>query len=105
MVVLGISSFYHDSSATVIINDKIVASAQEERFTRIKHDNRFPLNAIDYCLKEAKVNLGEIDTIVYYENPSLKLLRILKTNLIQLNFLFLLKFFFKIKNFLIKKKN
>jgi carbamoyltransferase len=104
MVVLGISSFYHDSSATVIINDKIVASAQEERFTRIKHDNRFPLNAIDYCLKEAKVNLGEIDTIVYYENPSLKLLRILKTNLIQLNFLFLLKFFFKIKNFLIKKK-
>ena len=59
--VLGISAFYHDSAAAIVINDKIIAAAQEERFTRKKHDANFPINAINYILKEANLKLSEIN--------------------------------------------
>ena len=79
MYILGISCWYHDSAATLIKNDDIIAAAQEERFTRIKHDSTFPKNAIFYCLKEAGINLKEIEKIVFYDSPTLKFKRILKT--------------------------
>ena len=77
--VLGISAFYHDSAAAIIINDKIIAAAQEERFTRKKHDANFPINAINYILKEANLKLSEIDYIVFYEKPFLKFERLIET--------------------------
>ena len=77
--VLGISAFYHDSAAAIIINDKIVAAAQEERFTRKKHDANFPINAINYILKEAALKLSEIDYVVFYEKPFLKFERLIET--------------------------
>ena len=79
--ILGISAFYHDSSATLIKGEKIVAAAQEERFSRIKHDNRFPKNAISYCLEEGKISLEEVDAIIFYEKPFLKFERLLETYL------------------------
>ena len=69
--ILGISAFYHDSSATLIKGEKIIAAAQEERFSRIKHDNRFPKNAISYCLEEGKISLEEVDAIIFYEREFL----------------------------------
>lgn len=78
MIVLGISALYHDSAAALIRDGEIIAAAQEERFTRIKHDLSLPVNAIDYCLKEAKIMADEIDYIVYYDNPLLTLDRFLK---------------------------
>jgi len=77
--VLGISAFYHDSAAAIIINDKIIAAAQEERFTRRKHDANFPINAINYILKEAALKLSEIDYVVFYEKPFLKFERLIET--------------------------
>ena len=77
--VLGISSYYHDSAATIIIDGKIVAAAQEERFTRIKHDSRYPFNAINFVLDYAKIKLSEIDRIIFYEKPFLKFERLLET--------------------------
>ena len=77
--ILGISAFYHDSAAALIINGEIVAAAQEERFTRKKHDARFPQNAISYVLKEANLSLNEIDYVVFYEKPFLKFERLLET--------------------------
>ena len=77
--ILGISSFYHDSAATVIINGTVVAAAQEERFTRKKHDAGFPHNAISYVLKEANLTLDKIDHVVFYEKPFLKFERLLET--------------------------
>jgi carbamoyltransferase len=77
--VLGISAFYHDSAAAIIINDKIIAAAQEERFTRKKHDANFPINAINYILKESNLKLSEIDYIVFYEKPFLKFERLIET--------------------------
>ena len=77
--VLGISSYYHDSAATIIIDGKIVAAAQEERFTRIKHDSRYPFNAINFVLDYAKIKLSEIDSIIFYEKPFLKFERLLET--------------------------
>jgi carbamoyltransferase len=77
--VLGISAFYHDSAAAIVINDKIIAAAQEERFTRKKHDANFPINAINYILKEANLKLSEIDYIVFYEKPFLKFERLIET--------------------------
>jgi len=77
--ILGISSFYHDSAAALIKNGEIIAAAQEERFTRKKHDESFPTNAIKYCLAEEKINLTEIDAIVFYEKPFLKFERLLET--------------------------
>ena len=77
--VLGISAFYHDSAAAIIVDGKIVAAAQEERFTRKKHDASYPKNAINYVLKEACLKLSEINHIVFYEKPFLKFERLLET--------------------------
>ena len=79
--ILGISAFFHDSAAAIIVDGKITACAQEERFTRIKHDAKFPINAIKYALKENKVKLNEIDFIVFFEKPFLKFERLLETYL------------------------
>ena len=79
MYILGISCYYHDSAACIIKNGNIVAAAQEERFTRKKHDARFPKNAIQYCLNEAKVETSKIESIVFYEKPFLKFERLLET--------------------------
>ncbi|MDA9927780.1 carbamoyltransferase [Gammaproteobacteria bacterium] len=81
MYILGISAFYHDSAACLIKNGKIVAAAQEERFTRKKHDANFPKKAIEYCLNEAGIPSSEIDNIVFYEKPFLKFERLLETYL------------------------
>ena len=77
--ILGISAFYHDSAATILVDGEIVAAAQEERFSRKKHDPRYPFNAINYVLKEAKLNLSKIDHIVFFEKPFLKFERLLET--------------------------
>jgi len=77
--ILGISAFYHDSAATLIIGGDIIAAAQEERFTRIKHTPKFPINAIKYCLEEAGLELDELDAIVFYDKPLLKFERLLQT--------------------------
>ncbi len=77
--VLGISAFYHDSAAAIIVDGKIIAAAQEERFTRKKHDASYPKNAINYVLKEADLKLSEVDHIVFYEKPFLKFERLLET--------------------------
>jgi carbamoyltransferase len=77
--VLGISAFYHDSAAAIIVNGKIIAAAQEERFTRKKHDATYPKNAINYVLKEANLKLHEINHVVFYEKPFLKFERLLET--------------------------
>ena len=81
MYFLGISAYYHDSAACLIDSENIIAAAQEERFTRIKHDNKFPINSIQYCLNEAKISFDEIDKIIFYEKPFLKFERILETHL------------------------
>jgi len=77
--ILGISCFYHDSAASLIINGTIVAAAQEERFSRVKHDPSYPVNAINYCLSEANISLKEVDYIAFYDKPFLKFERILET--------------------------
>ena len=79
--ILGISAFYHDSAAALIQDGEIVAAAQEERFSRLKHDSRFPKNAINYVLEEGKVELNNIDYIVFFEKPFLKFERLLETYL------------------------
>jgi carbamoyltransferase len=81
MYILGISAFYHDSAACLIRNGEIVAAAQEERFTRKKHDPSFPNKAIQYCLKEAGISASEIDNVVFYEKPFIKFERLLETYL------------------------
>ena len=77
--ILGISAFYHDSAAAIIVDGNIVAAAQEERFSRKKHDPRYPFNAIKYVLKEANLKLNKIDHIVFFEKPFLKFERLLET--------------------------
>ena len=79
--ILGISAFYHDSAAALIIDGKIIAAAQEERFSRKKHDFRYPYNAVQYVLSEAKLKLSQINHIVFYEKPFLKFERLLETYL------------------------
>lgn len=81
MLVLGISAFYHDSAAALVRDGEIIAAAQEERFTRRKHDPSFPANAITYCLKAAKVDAHGIDLVVFYEKPFLKFERLIETYL------------------------
>ncbi len=81
MYILGISAFYHDSAACIIKNGEIIAAAQEERFTRKKHDSNFPNNSIKYCLKEAKIKSEDILNVVFYEKPFLKFERLLETYL------------------------
>ena len=77
--ILGISAFYHDSAATILIDGKIIAAAQEERFTRIKHDKSYPFNAIEFVLKYAKIKFSDIDAVVFFEKPFLKFERLLET--------------------------
>ena len=77
--VLGISAFYHDSAASIIIDGKIIAAAQEERFTRIKHDPSYPFHAVEFVLKFANLKLNNVDHIVFYEKPFLKFERLLET--------------------------
>lgn len=79
--ILGISAFYHDSAAALVVDGKIVAAAQEERFTRIKHDANFPSNAIDYCLQEAGLDKSQLDYVGFYDKPWLKFERLLETYL------------------------
>ena len=77
--ILGISAFYHDSAATLIHNGKIIAAAQEERFTRKKHDSSYPFNAVDFVLRFSNLKLSEVDHIIFYEKPFLKFERLLET--------------------------
>ena len=77
--ILGISAFYHDSAATILIDGKIIAAAQEERFTRIKHDPSYPHNAINFVLNYSKLKLSEVDQIIFFEKPFLKFERLLET--------------------------
>ena len=79
--ILGISAYYHDSAAALIIDGKIVAAAQEERFTRIKHDAGYPCHAIEYCLKEGNIQKDDLDYVVFYEKPLLKFERLLESYL------------------------
>ncbi|WP_459210782.1 carbamoyltransferase family protein [Aquimarina rhabdastrellae] len=79
MYVLGISAFYHDAAACLLKNGRIVAAAQEERFTRIKHDPSFPIQSITFCIAEEKIAIADIDLIVFYEKPFLKFERIITT--------------------------
>ena len=79
MNILGLSAFFHDSAAAIIVDNKIIAAAQEERFTRIKHTPDFPINSIKYCLEESGLKINEIDAIVFYDKPVLKFERLLST--------------------------
>src|SRR4030095_15211167 len=79
--ILGISAFYHDSAAALVIDGEIVAAAQEERFTREKYDARFPSQAIAYCLKEANLVSDQLDYVVFYDKPLAKFERLLETYL------------------------
>ncbi|MBF0361073.1 MAG: carbamoyltransferase [Oligoflexia bacterium] len=79
--ILGISAYYHDSAAALVIDGEIIAAAQEERFTRKKQDHRFPSNASAYCLKEAKLSAKDLDYVVFYDRPLLKFERLLETYL------------------------
>ena len=79
MNILGISCYYHDSSATLVVDGKPVAAASEERFSRNKHDNSFPENAIDFCLRAENLDISQVDRVVFYEKPLLKFDRILET--------------------------
>jgi carbamoyltransferase len=81
MKILGLSAFYHDSAAALITDGRIVAAAQEERFSRRKHDARFPLDAVRYCLDATKTSPAEIHSVVFYDKPLLKLERLIKTYL------------------------
>ncbi len=77
--ILGISAFYHDSAATILVDGKIIAAAQEERFTRVKHDSSYPYNAIEFVLNFAKIKLSHVDQIIFFEKPFLKFERLLET--------------------------
>jgi len=77
MIQLGISAFYHDSAACLVIDGQVVAAVEEERFTGIKHDSSFPINAINWCLKYSRVKLSSVDQVCWYENPKLKRHRVL----------------------------
>jgi carbamoyltransferase len=81
MRILGISAFYHDSAAALVEDGRVIAAAQEERFSRQKYDSRYPVNAIAYCLAEAGLRLGDIDHIAFYDKPFLKFERLLETYL------------------------
>lgn len=79
--ILGISAFYHDSAAALVVDGRIAAAAQEERFTRKKHDPNFPVNAVHFCLKEAGIDASQLDYVVFYEKPLIRFERILETYL------------------------
>lgn len=77
MNILGLSSFYHDSAAALVVNGEIVSASQEERFSRVKHDNRFPENAINFALQYSGISINDLDLVVFYEHPEKKFNRIL----------------------------
>src|SRR6478736_4615989 len=77
--ILGISAYFHDSAAALVRGSEIVAAAQEERVSRVKHDEKFPFEAVDYCLSEAGINAAELDHVAFYEKPLLKFDRLLET--------------------------
>jgi carbamoyltransferase len=79
--ILGISAYYHDSAAALVVDGRIVAAAQEERFTRVKHDHRFPSHAVEYCLREAGLEAQDLDYVGFYDKPLLKFERLLETYL------------------------
>ena len=79
--VLGISAFYHDSAAALVLDGEILAAAQEERFTRKKHDPGFPTHAIEYCLREEGLKPGQLDYVAFYDKPFTKFDRLLETYL------------------------
>ena len=79
--ILGISAFYHDSAAALVRDGEIVAAAQEERFSRRKHDARFPSRAVEFCLNHAGVSAADLDVVVFYERPAVKFDRLLETHL------------------------
>ena len=79
--ILGISAFYHDSAAALVVDGEIAAAAQEERFTRKKHDPGFPNRAVEYCVEEAGLTFDDLDYVVFYEKPLLKAERLLETYL------------------------
>src|SRR4030067_1900207 len=81
MNILGISAFYHDSAACLVQDGKIISAAQEERFTRKKHDSSFPINAIRFCLQNSKLSANDLDYVAFYDKPFLKFERILETYL------------------------
>src|SRR4249919_2682654 len=81
MPVLGLSAFYHDSAAALVVDGTVVAAAQEERFSREKHDEAFPVRAIAYCLREAGLSPEQVDYVGFYEKPFLKFSRLLETYL------------------------
>ena len=81
MKIIGISAYYHDSAASLIIDGNIISAVQEERFTRKKHDSDFPRNSIKYCLKNNNLTLSDIDLVIYYEKPLLTFERLLETYL------------------------
>ena len=74
---LGLSAYYHDSAAAIVRDGIVIAAAQEERFTRRKHERRFPANSVNYCLEEAFIESSELDAVVFYEDPATKLHRVL----------------------------
>src|SRR5215472_13898245 len=79
--ILGISAFYHDSAAALVVDGRTVAAAQEERFTRIKHDPAFPARAIEFCLREAGLSPDDLDYVAFYDKPLTKFERLLETYL------------------------
>src|SRR5262245_60466025 len=79
MRILGISAFYHDSAAALAVDGRIVAAAQEERFSRKKHDRSYPARAIQYCLSEGGIDLSAVDHVAFYDKPFLKFERLLET--------------------------
>ena len=81
MNILGISAFYHDSAAALVVDGEIAAAAQEERFTRKKHDAGFPKEAVAYCLRQAGLTVADLDLVAFYEKPLLKFERLLETYL------------------------
>ena len=79
MNILGISAFYHDSAAALVVDGAIVAAAQEERFTRVKHDSGFPSHAVKYCLEAGGLEAEALDFVVFYEKPLVRFERLLET--------------------------
>jgi carbamoyltransferase len=81
MNILGISAYYHDSAACLVRDGEVVAAAQEERFTRRKHDHRYPSRAVEFCLKRAGISANDLDYVAFYDKPLLKFERLLETYL------------------------
>ncbi|HRV96861.1 MAG TPA: carbamoyltransferase N-terminal domain-containing protein, partial [Anaerolineae bacterium] len=81
MNILGISCYYHDAAAALLVDGRLAAAAEEERFTRKKHDHNFPTHAIDFCMKQANISAADLDYVVFYEKPLIKFERIMQTAL------------------------